>query len=166
MQGKPDWGMQTGKCKSLPPLRKTVQSPFFCQGWVTCTICTGLPHCVVMGTLKCRTMSIAFSVLYPISSGKIFIPLSTRLWGIFLEASVGVPEPKKVGNNCRQTDLTVLRAANSRLRALKVDYKCRVGGWKKIRYVELISGFPQSGACIFVCLFYVVRSRCAQSWFI
>lgn len=87
-----------------------------------------MPHCVVMSTLKCRTMSIAFSVLYSISSGKIFIPLSTRLGGIFLEASVGVPEPKKVGNNCRQTDLTVLRAANSRHRALKVDYKCKVGG--------------------------------------
>lgn len=87
-----------------------------------------MPHCVVMSTLKCRTMSIAFSVLYSINSGKIFIPLSTRLGGIFLEASVGVPEPKKVGNNCRQTDLTVLRAANSRHRALKVDYKCKVGG--------------------------------------
>lgn len=91
-------------------------------------VLTGLPHCVVMSTLNCKTMSMAFSVLYSISSGKIFIPLSTRLWGVFLEASVGVPEPKKVGNNCRQTDLTVLRAANSRHGALKVDYKCRVGG--------------------------------------
>lgn len=73
-------------------------------------------------------MHIALFVFCSISPGKIFIPLNTRLWGIFLEASVGVPEPKKVGNNCRQTDLTVLRAANTRHRALKVDYKCRVGG--------------------------------------
>lgn len=79
---------------------------------------------VLLSTRKCGAMSGATSVLYSISSGKIFIPLSTRLWDVFLEASVGVPEPKKVGNNCRQTDLTVPRAANSRHRALKVDYKC------------------------------------------
>lgn len=97
---------------------------------------------VLLSTRKCRTMAIAYSVLYSNSSGKIFIPLSTRLWGIFLEASVGVPEPKKVGNNCRQTDLTVPRAANSRHGALKVDYKCQVGGLKKINYVGLISDFP------------------------
>lgn len=125
-------GGQAGRCRprsvNLYHLWKNSSKLPFSQCRVSCIICTGFPHCVVMSTLKCRTMSIAFSVLYSISSGKIFIPLSTRLWGIFLEASVGVPEPKKVGNNCRQTDLTVFRAANSRHRALKVDYKCRVGG--------------------------------------
>lgn len=90
--------MQIDKCKSFLPLKKSAKAPFS-QCWVKCIIFTSLPHCVVMHTLKCKTMSVAFTVLYSISSGEIFIPLSARLWGIFLEVSVGVPEPKKVGNN-------------------------------------------------------------------
>lgn len=39
--------------------------------------------CVVMSTLKCKTISIAFFVLYSISTGMFFIPLSTRLGYIF-----------------------------------------------------------------------------------
>lgn len=84
-----------------------------------------------MSILKYKMMSIAFSVLYSISSGKIFMPFSTRLWGIFLEASVGVPEPKKVGTTVDKL-ISLLRVANSRHRALKVDYKCRVGSLKQI----------------------------------
>lgn len=153
---RPSWGRCRPISASLSYLGKNSPKPLSLGAGSSAS----LPQvCLtVLWWVKCKATSIAFSVLCSISFGSIFIPLSTRLRRIFLEASVGVPEPKKVGNNCRQTDLTLLQAASSRHRALGEGSQWRVGG------AESPSCGPTVRRVCFVCVFAVGRSTCAQSW--